>query len=259
MPTYRAVVEYDGTNFSGLQFQTEVRTVAGEFERVLSALFDEPLKIGAAGRTDAGVHASGQVISFKSERDFPIERLALALNGNLPPDVSVRSADIVPDTFSARFDAEARIYEYRILNRPMPSALDRRFAHHVHRPIDLDLARAAAAGLLGEHDFVAFCAILPEHGGTVRAIHSIGLDRVGDRIVVRITGGGFLHRMVRIVVGTLIEIATGRRDPDDVRAILASGDRKRAGYTAPACGLTLVGVRYPGFDSEQAGRHSLGT
>jgi tRNA pseudouridine38-40 synthase len=252
VPTYRAVVEYDGTNFCGLQFQPELRTIAGELERVLSALFAETVKISAAGRTDAGVHASGQVISFRSERDFPIERLALALNGNLPHDVSVRQAQLVPEGFSARFDAERRTYEYRIINRPMPSALDRRFAHHVHRSLDIDLARSAAAGLLGEHDFVAFCGVLPERGGTVRQIHSIDIDRTGDRIVLRIAGGGFLHRMVRITVGTLIEIATGRRDPDDIPAILASKDRKRAGYTAPAAGLALVGVRYGTFDSEQA-------
>jgi len=250
VPTYRAVVEYDGTNFCGLQFQSDVRTVAGELERVLSALFAEPVKISAAGRTDAGVHAAGQVISFRTERTFPEGRLALALNGNLPRDLSVREAAVVHDGFSARFDAEARTYEYRILNRSMPSALERRFAHHVHRPLDVALARRAAAGLIGEHDFRAFCAIVPERGSTVRQIHALEVARAGDRVVVRISGTGFLHRMVRIAVGTLIEIATGRRDPDDIPGILASKDRKRAGYTAPAAGLSLAGVRYPGFDSE---------
>ena len=253
MPTYRAVVEYDGTDFCGLQFQPEVRTVAAELERVLSALFVETVKISAAGRTDAGVHASGQVVSFRTGRAFPEGRLALALNGNLPHDASVRDVAVVPDGFSARFDAEARTYEYRIINRPLPSALDRRFAHHVHRAFDVALARRASAALLGEHDFVALCAILPARGGTVRQIHAIDVDRTGDRIVVRISGSGFLHRMVRITVGTLVEIATGRRDPGDIPRILASKDRKQAGYTAPACGLSLIGVRYPGFDSEQAG------
>jgi tRNA pseudouridine38-40 synthase len=253
VPTYRAVVEYDGTNFCGLQFQPQVRTVAGELERVLSMLFAEPVKISAAGRTDAGVHASGQVVSFQTERVFPEGRLALALNGNLPRDVSVRDAAIVPHGFSARFDAEARTYEYRIINRPMPSALDRRFAHHVHRSLDIDLARRASADLLGEHDFVAFCSILPERGGTVRQIHAIDFSRDRDRVAMRITGSGFLHRMVRITVGTLVEIATARRDPEDIPRILASKDRKQAGYTAPAEGLCLVGVRYPNFDSEQAG------
>jgi tRNA pseudouridine38-40 synthase len=255
VPTYRAVVEYDGTNFHGLQFQSNVRTVAGELERVLSALFAEPIAISAAGRTDTGVHASGQVISFRTTRTFARDRLALALNGNLPHDVSVRHAAVVDDGFSARFDAEARSYEYRIVNRPMPSALERRFAHHVHRPLNLDLARQASAALLGQHDFVAFCGVLPERGGTVRQIHSIDITRNSDRVLLRLTGSGFLHRQVRITVGTLVEIAAGRRDPDDIPAILASKDRRRAGYTAPACGLTLAGVCYPGFDSEEAGRN----
>jgi len=250
MPVYRAVVEYDGTAFCGLQFQPEVRTVAGELERALSLLFGEPVKISSAGRTDAGVHASGQVVSFRTERAFPDGRLGLALNGTLPRDVSVRRVDEVAEGFSARFDAVERTYEYRILNRTLPSARERRFSHHVHRPFDLDLARRAAADLLGEHDFVAFCGLLPAHGGTIRTVHAVGIDRVRDLITVRIAGRGFLHRMVRISVGTLIEIATGRRPPDDIPAILASKDRRRAGYTAPASGLCLVGVRYPDFDSE---------
>ncbi len=251
MPTYRLVVEYDGTLFHGLQYQREERTVVGELQVALGRLFDEPIALSAAGRTDAGVHASGQVVSFASERAFPVERLALALNANLPSDVTVRDAAIVADGFSARFDATARVYEYRILNRTAPSALARRYTHHVYLPIDVELMRAASRDLLGQHDFVAFCGVLPERGGTVRTIHAIDITRVRDEIVVRITGLGFLHRMVRISVGTLIEIATGRRAADDIRAILASRDRRRAGYTAPATGLTLVGVRYGDYDSER--------
>ena len=251
MPTYRVVVEYDGTLFSGLQFQPEERTVAGEVQRALSGLFAEPIAISAAGRTDAGVHASGQVISFRSARIFPVERLALALNANLPPDVSARDAAIVADGFSARFDATARVYEYRILNRAFPSALTRRYAHHVYLPLDLHVMRAAAHDLIGRHDFVAFCGVLPARGGTIRTIHAIDIVAGGEDVVVRITGLGFLHRMVRIAVGTLVEIATARRPADDVPAIIASRDRRRAGYTAPAAGLTLVGVRYEGFDSER--------
>ena len=197
------------------------------------------------------MHAAGQVISFVSVRAFPIERLVLALNANLPPDCSARDAAVVADGFSARFDALARIYEYRILNRPAPSALRHRYTHHVYRPIDLDALRGASRDLLGQHDFVAFCGVLPERGGTVRTIHSIEANRADDEVRLRIIGQGFLHRMVRIAVGTLVEIATGRRVTDDIPAIIASRDRRRAGYTAPAAGLTLAGVRYPGFDSER--------
>ena len=250
MPTYRVVVEYDGSAFSGLQVQSDARTVAGELERALSTLFDEPLKITAAGRTDTGVHATGQVISFASARVFPIDRLAYALNATSPEDVSARYADIVPDGFSARHDALARSYVYRILNRPFPSAARRRTAHHVWRPLDLDRARRAAEALIGDHDFASFCGVRPERGGTVRTVHTVDLRSAGTCVTLRIAGAGFLHRMVRVVTGTLIEIAAGLRPEDDIPRILAALDRRQAGYTAPACGLTLVGVRYPGFDSE---------
>jgi tRNA pseudouridine38-40 synthase len=218
---------------------------------VLARLFAEEVKISAAGRTDAGVHAAGQVVSFTSARDFPVERLISALNGNLPADLRAVEAAVVRDDFSARFDALARIYEYRILNRPAPSALLRHVAHHVYHPLDLARMRAAAADLIGQHDFVAFCGVLPEKGGTVRTVHAVEIRTSGDDVRVRIEGQGFLHRMVRISVGTLVEIATGRRAVDDIPLIIASRDRRNAGYTAPANGLTLVGVRYADFCSER--------
>jgi tRNA pseudouridine38-40 synthase len=250
LPTYRAVVEYDGTEFAGFQVQAVVRTVGGVLEEALSALFDEPIKLTAAGRTDAGVHATGQVVSFTSGRAFPADRLPYALNAQLPADVSVRYADIAPDGFSARFDALSRSYEYTILNRPLPSAALRRFAHHVWQPIDLELVEAAAAGAVGQHDFAAFCGVLPERGGTVRTVHALDARRNGQLVELRVVGAGFLHRMVRILTGTLIEIGTGRRPPDDIPRILASRDRREAGYTAPPCGLRLVGARYPDLDAE---------
>lgn len=196
------------------------------------------------------MHATGQVVSFTSARAFPVDRLPYALNATLPPDLSTRAAAIAADGFSARFDALGRTYVYRMLNRPFPSAVAGRFAHHVWRPIDLELGRRAAADLVGQHDFAAFCGVRPEQGGTVRTVHAVELRRDGELVELRIAGLGFVHRMARIIAGTLIEIATNRRPPDDVPRILASLDRREAGYTAPACGLTLVGVRYPDFDSE---------
>ncbi len=247
--TYRCVVEYDGTAFHGWQFQPRLRTVCGAVEATLSDLYDEPIKLTAAGRTDAGVHASGQVISFSSERRFPVDRLALALNARLPPDISARDAAIAPDGFSARFDARTRTYEYLIVNRATPSAAIGHFTHHVWKPIDPARFARAAADLIGEFDFIALCGVLPVHGPTVRAIKSVALERSGELARVRIVGDGFLHRMVRITVGTLIEIATGRRAVDDIPRIIRSRDRKQAGYTAPACGLFLTGVAYDDFDS----------
>lgn len=250
MPTYRLVVEYDGTDFAGLQFQPGERTIAGEVERALGNLFVEPIHVTSAGRTDAGVHASGQVLSFRAERSFPTERLGISLNANLPPDISVRHAELAPERFSARFDALRRTYEYRVFNRPLRSARDARFAHHVYKPVDRALLADAARDLLGQHDFVSFCGVLPDRGTTVRTIHAIDVrESEGATFVIAISGLGFLHRMVRIGVGTLLEIATGRRAPGDIPAILAARDRKRAGYTAPACGLTLTRVDYDGFSS----------
>ena len=249
MRTIRAVLEYDGSDFCGLQFQPQLRSVAGVVEAALSELMREPIKLTAAGRTDAGVHATGQVISFKTAANFPIDRLPIALNSVLPPDVSVRAAAVVGDDFSARFSAIERTYLYVILNRATPSAVLRRYAHHVYQDLSVEAMRAGAAGFLGEHDFLSLCGVLPEHGPTIRTIHAIDLERRGDLLRVRVRGDGFLHRMIRILCGTLIEMGSGRRDPHGAAAILSARDRRAAGYTAPAAGLFFIGVRYPDFDS----------
>jgi len=249
VPTYRLVVEYDGSAFHGLQFQPTLRTVAGTLEDALARLFHEPAKITAAGRTDAGVHATGQVVSFTAARDFPIERLALVLNANTPADLVVRDATVVDDHFSARFDALERTYDYVILNRGFPSALWRARAWHVPRPIDDVRFLAAAEPLLGEHDFAAFCGERPDRGGTVRELRAIALARRDDLLRVTVRGNAFLHRMVRVVVGTLVACATGDRDVDFARRALEARDRTAAGATAPAHGLYLAGVRYDDFDT----------
>jgi tRNA pseudouridine38-40 synthase len=249
VPTYRLVVEYDGTAFHGLQFQPALRTVAGALESSLSRLFHEPVKITAAGRTDAGVHATGQVVSFRAERAFPVERLALAMNGNTPPDIVVRDAAVVADMFSARFDALERTYDYLILNRAYGSALWRTRAWHVVRAIDEARFLEAAAPLLGEHDFVTYCGDLPERGGTVREVTSIAIARDGGLLRVTVRGNAFLHRMVRVMVGTLVGCATGYRDAGFAGRALASRERGAAGPTAPAHGLYLAGVRYAGVDT----------
>ncbi len=249
MSTYRLVVEYDGTALHGFQFQPKLRTVAGALETALARLFGATVKVTAAGRTDAGVHASGQVVSFHAERPFPLDRLALALNANLPDDVIVREARIAPDGFSARFDARERVYDYLILERRWPSALWRTRAWHVPRPVDDALFTAAAAPLLGEHDFVSFCGELPDRGGTVRELRAIALEREDDLLRVTVRGNAFLHRMVRVLVGTLVASATGYREPDFPALALAARDRRAAGPTAPAHGLYLAGVRYDDFDT----------
>ncbi len=249
MPTYRLVVEYDGSAFHGLQFQPALRTIAGSLETGLSRLFHEAVTITAAGRTDAGVHATGQVVSFSTARDFPVERLALALNANTPADVMVRDAALAHDGFSARFDALERVYDYIVLNRPFGSAVWRARAWHVARTIDEARFREAAAPLVGEHDFVTYCGALPERGSTVREVRSIELVRREDLVRVTVRGNAFLHRMVRVIVGTLVGCATGYRDVGFAERALRTRERGAAGPTAPAHGLYLAGVRYAGFDT----------
>jgi len=248
--TIRAVVEYDGTDFCGLQYQPPpLRSIAAELESVLAKLFHERIKITAAGRTDAGVHATGQVISFRCERDFPLERLTLALNANLPPDISVRESHVAADDFSARFSAFERRYVYHTYHAPMRSALAHRFAHHFYGSLDLEKMRTAAAALVGEHDFRSFCGELPERGPTVRTVQAIDIEERREFIVVNLRADGFLRHMARTIVGTLLEVGNARRQAGGMHDILAARSREAAGPTAPAHGLYLAGVRYADLDS----------
>jgi tRNA pseudouridine38-40 synthase len=234
VPTYRLVVEYDGTRFHGLQWQRTLRTVAGVLEDALAPIFGDGTKITAAGRTDAGVHATGQVISFRAERVFPVVRLALALNDRTPADVVVRSAEIVDDGFSARFSTIERSYDYLILNRPFPSAIWRDRAWFVPKPID---------------DFATYCGVKPTKGTTVRTLHAIDLERRDDVVRISVRGNAFLHRMIRVMVGTLTECALGVREVAFAGEALAKCDRTAGGLTAPAHGLYFAGVRYADLDT----------
>jgi tRNA pseudouridine38-40 synthase len=226
-----------------------VRTVAGVLEAAVSLILKEPVKVSSAGRTDAGVHAVGQVVSFSTMRPFPFDRLVVALNSELPDDLSVREVAIVPDDFSARFSALERTYVYAILNRREPSALLARRAFHVWLPLDTGAMLAAAPHLLGERDFRSFCGVLPESGATVRTLRRLDITGRGELIRIEMSADGFLHRMVRTIVGTLVECGSGRRTAESVAAIVAARDRAASGNTAPAHGLYLAGVRYEGYDS----------
>ena len=249
MTTLRLTVEYDGTNFSGFQWQSQARTIAGTLELALSRLFRESIKVTGAGRTDAGVHATGQVVSCTTARAFPFDRLAVALGALLPPDCSIRETTVVADGFSARFDARERSYVYAILNRPHRSALLVRYAHSVPQPLDVGAMRAGAAHLIGEHDFRSFAAASAQER-TVRRLRRIELRMAGELVRIEVAADGFLHHMVRTIVGTLVECGTGRREPSDLARALAACDRASAGPTAPPQGLYLAGVRYAdGYDS----------
>ena len=226
-----------------------MRSVAGELESVLSQLMQEPIKITGAGRTDTGVHASGQVISFNTSRSFPFERLAIACNASLPDDISVRETAIVDPSFSARFSARERTYVYAILHRKQRNALLANRAYHVFGKLDVARMREGGKYLIGEHDFRSFCGMLPEGGVTIRNVRSLEIEECGDFVRVQISADGFLHRMVRTIVGTLVECGLGRRDPAMLPEVLAAKARTAAGLTAPAHGLYLAGVQYDGYDS----------
>jgi tRNA pseudouridine38-40 synthase len=243
--TLALVLEYDGSGFHGFQRQNGLPSVAERVEGALETLFGHRVKIEAAGRTDAGVHATGQVVSCATTSRMPLRRLAVAASALLRPHaIAVVRAVECENGFSARHDALSRTYRYRILNRVAPSPLHARRAFHVSATLDSDAMRSAAEYLVGEHDFAAFCAVESRSKGTRRNVQSLELQRAGEFLDIIVTADSFVHNMVRIIAGTLIEVGRGRRIASDVGVVLASCERKRAGFTAPAHGLYLEWVRY---------------
>jgi tRNA pseudouridine38-40 synthase len=243
--TIAMVVEYDGTGYHGMQRQSEHPTIAGELERALSTLFGHDVRIVAAGRTDAGVHAVGQVISCVTTSGFDLRRLPLAASAMLrQAGIAVVRAVERHAGFSARRHALARTYRYRILNRPAPSPLNAHRAFHVRAPLNVPAMRAGAELLVGEHDFAAFCATAPPRGGFVRTVTALSVDRAGDLVEVWMTADSFLHQMVRIITGTLIDVGRGKIDESAVAELLAAKRRDLVGFTAPAHGLYLERVHY---------------
>jgi tRNA pseudouridine38-40 synthase len=242
--TLRLILEYDGTNFAGWQVQRGKRTVQGEVAKAVQRVTGERLTVHGAGRTDAGVHAEGQSAHIVTRTRISAERLSHALNAHLPPDIAVLRVDEAPGGFHAQFHAVGKTYRYRVLQRPVRSALRRDRAYLFRSPLDLDRMRGAAARLTGTHDFRAFCTEASTRGRTERRIDRLDVRREGDEVVFEVDGNGFLYNMVRTIVGTLLWVGIGKLTPDDVSAILASKDRRRAGQVIPAQGLTLVEVRY---------------
>lgn len=248
MPTLRFVLEYDGTDFAGWQAQAPgARTVQGELEAALLRVTGAAVRVVGAGRTDAGVHAEGQVASCRIETRLDAATLARALNAVLPPDLAVRSAQQAPEGFDARRDARRKLYRYRVWNGPVRSPLRTRTHAFVRAPLDVDAMRRAAATLAGRHDFASFETRRRESGragaSTVRTLFRVEiLGASGGEVVFEIEGDGFLRYMVRGLVGTLLEIGRGERPEADVTRILGARDRRAAGVTAPARGLVLVRV-----------------
>lgn len=240
---YRATVEYDGTDFLGYQIQAEGRTVQGEIEKSLRQVTGSNVRIDGAGRTDAGVHAAGQVIAFNVTWKHTLGDLHRALDATLPRDIGVTELTITNNDFHPRFNALSRSYRYTVINRPWPSVLQRRYAHHVREPLDIGAMRQASKTLIGSHDFASF-GKPPQGQVTIRNVTQAEWSADGEQVWFDITANAFLYRMVRTIVGTLLQVGQGRTPMDEVEEILAARDLTRSAAPAPACGLCLMHVSY---------------
>jgi tRNA pseudouridine38-40 synthase len=244
MQTIKLTLEYDGTNYAGWQRQADQPTVQAALERVIGQVTQATLSVVGAGRTDSGVHALGQVASLRTERRLSPDEWSRALNGLLPDDICVRSVEFVSDDFHARYSAVGKLYEYRILNRPHRSALDRYRAWHLRKNLDQDAMREAAECLIGQLDFSSFQGSPTDNQNPVCHLRQLSIRTEPELIRIEAYADRFLKQMVRAIVGTLVEVGLGKRTAASLRDILASRDRSAAGKTAPAHGLYLIRVDY---------------
>ena len=244
MRNIRLDICYDGTRYNGWQRQTSHdNTIQGKVETALSRILGEPIEISASGRTDTGVHARGQVANFHTDSAMSCAELLAELRKYLPEDIGIYSCREVSPRFHARLNALEKTYQYRLWNSDRPCVFDRRFVAVMEEELDVERMQEAAQLLLGTHDFSAFCANKKMKKSTVRTIKSFTVQRVGEEVRFTVTGNGFLHNMVRILVGTLVEVGRGEREMDSIPALFG-GKREDAGFLAPGKGLCLMEVRY---------------
>lgn len=245
MPRYRLLLEYDGGPYNGFQAQADQPTVQGSLERAVNAFCGETLRVAAAGRTDTGVHATGQVAHIDLAKDWPAETVRNALNAHLRPEpIVVLAAEIAAEGWHARFSAIERRYRYRILNRPSPPGLEQGHVWHVKMPLDADAMHAAAQVLVGHHDFTTFRDVACQAKSPVKTLDVARVTREADEVVLVFEARSFLHRQVRSMTGSIAEVGLRRWTADDLRAALDARDRKACGTVAPADGLYLTGVSY---------------
>lgn len=237
-------VAYDGTNYSGWQLQPNGETIESVLNRCLSELTGEEVMVIGASRTDAGVHARGNVAVFDTDSRIPADKFSYALNRRLPEDIRICGSREVRADFHPRHCESRKTYEYRIYCAPFPMPVKRLYSYFTYVPLNVDLMSQGAKYLAGEHDFKSFCSVQTQAVNTVRRVDSVEVYMEGEEIVIRVTGRGFLYNMVRIMAGTLMEVGRGHMPPDRVGEILAARNRQDAGPTAPACGLTLVGYEF---------------
>ena len=244
MPNYKLILQYDGSRYRGWQRLSGVEmTLQGKLEALLSRVFEEPVEVQGSGRTDAGVHALGQAASFRTRRDLPPAEVLAALRAWLPEDVGAVSLDYAPPRFHARLSAAEKTYRYRVWVTEAPCVFQRRYVYVLPGDYSLPAMDAAARLLEGTHDFRA-CSAVKTNKSTVRTLSRIEIRREGDELDFDFTGDGFLHHMVRILTGTLLEVGRGERSPGSVTELLSGGPRAAAGFTVPAKGLCLMEVRY---------------
>lgn len=245
MPRYKLTIEYDGRPYKGFQAQDDLPSVQGSIERAVKAFSGQTLRLQAAGRTDTGVHATGQVVHADLEKDWPARTVLNAINAHLVGEaVSVLEAQIAEGDWHARFSATERRYLYRILNRPAPPALDRGLVWHVKKPLDVEAMHAAAQVLIGHHDFTTFRDLQCQAKSPMKTLDHAAVARVGEEVHLTFASRSFLHRQVRSMTGTLVEVGTGRWTRADVKAALDARDRTACGPVAPPQGLYLTGVGY---------------
>lgn len=240
----KLVVAYEGTNYCGWQIQPNGITIEQVLNETLSSLLGEEITVTGASRTDAGVHSLGNVAVFETHTKMPAEKISFALNQRLPEDIVVQESCQVPEDFHPRFSKSRKTYEYRILNCRFRQPLERRTSYFYHYPLDVSAMQKAAAYLVGEHDFTSFASVHAQTNTYVRMIYALDVVREGDMIRIRVQGNGFLYNMVRIIAGTLIQVGAWIKKPEDMESILAGKDRELAGPTAPAHGLTMIGLEY---------------
>jgi tRNA pseudouridine38-40 synthase len=245
MRNIKLTIEYDGTGYHGWQIQPNYPTIQGILQERVGVITGERISLIASGRTDAGVHAFGQVANFRTESRISAESLKRGVNSLIPDDMAIREVEEVSDEFHARFSAKSKLYEYRILNRLVPSPLERNFSWHVSRRLELDRMRKAAEMLLGTHDFSSFRSAHSDNLNPVRTLMIMEIRKARNHMIsVRMRANAFLKQMARNIVGTLVDVGKKRIDPEGLREILNARDRTRAGMAAPPHGLFLVEVEY---------------
>lgn len=244
MRNIKIIIEFDGSNFCGWQKQPKGRTVQQTIEKAINKATNEQIEINGSSRTDAGVHAKGMVANFFTNSTIPADKFREAINARLPEDVSIIKSEEVDENFHARYSSKGKTYSYTIINRYERLSLGHQYLYHYRYKLDMEKMNEACTYFVGKHDFSAFMSPGSSIKTTVRTIHDIHIQKNGDKIIIYVTGDGFLYNMVRIIVGTLLKIGNGKLEPEDIPQIIEEKNRKRAGMCVPPNGLVLEKVFY---------------